>query len=640
MTDSEEKDLNQGTTAQENSPVQAQPQEEIVSQEAEQTTETISNVEADAVAPTDNADAEANALEPNEEPKEQVAPVVYSSKAEIIDRLKEISASDEDPNKTEIDRLKAQFYKLHLAQRQEEGLDLAQNAPEGQSVELPVDLEEEEFKAQMSIVHEKLKLAREKLETERKDNLAKKQAIIDRIKAMATSPDEVGRCYQEFKSLQQQWREIKSVPAEAATELWRNYQHCVEQFYDLLKLNHEAREYDFRKNLEIKTKLCEAAERLADDEDVVSAFQQLQELHNQYRETGPVAKEQRDEIWARFKAASTVINKRHQQHFETLRQEEGTNLERKTELCEQVEKLVETECKTINEWEEVTKQIIALQQQWKTIGFAPQKMNVKIFERFRSTCDKFFTAKSNFYKEQRQTYSTNAELKRALIEKAKALQDSTDWKATADKLIELQKEWKQIGYVPKKVGDKLWAEFLQACNTFFDARKAATSGSREQEQANLKLKRDIIERIAKLGDEPTDDASEQIKQLADEYAAVGHVPFRNKEEIYKLYRETMDAACKKLGISSRRRSDGSRGSNNAAQHRQDEGQTGERGRLLRRFEQLRQEVLTYENNLGFLSSKSNRANALVDEIQRKIQKLKDEIQQTRDHIKEIDAQSE
>ena len=297
---------------------------------------------------------------------------------------------------------------------------------------------------------------------------------------MVTSPEDAGKSYPEFKALQQEWKDIKSVPASKANELWRNYQLYVEQFYDMFKLNIEAREYDFKKNLEIKTHLCEAAEKLAEEPDVISAFHQLQKLHQEYRETGPVAKELREQMWARFKAASTVINKRHQQHFDDLRAKEEDNLVRKTALCEKVEAIVAEENKGSGDWERHTQQIMEIQTEWKTIGFAPQKMNVKIFERFRAACDDFFGRKAMYFRGIKETFKLNAEKKRALIEKARAMQDSTDWKSTSDKYIALQKEWKTIGTLPKKLGDQLWDEFQEACNHFFEARNVATSGQRNE----------------------------------------------------------------------------------------------------------------------------------------------------------------
>lgn len=633
MIDSEEKVLDEGTTNQEVSNVVEQPSETLqaesatAAQEQEVAAEFVENNQTTASEDATQSSSEPEASEAVAE--EPVAPKVYVSKAEIIERLKEIVASDEVPDKAELDRLKGIFYKLHAAQREAEMASHIQNGGTAETFVVAPDAEEEEFKAQMSVIRDKREAIRLRQEAERKANLEKKLAIIERIKAMATSPDEANKCYQEFKSLQQQWREIKSVPAESATELWRNYQHVVEQFYDLLKLNHEAREYDFRKNLDIKTKLCEAAERLADEADVLSAFHQLQELHVQYREAGPVAKEFREAIWARFKAASTVINRKHQQYFDNLRSSEEENLRQKTELCDQVDALAAQECKTMAEWDTITQKIIEIQKQWKTIGFAPQKMNDKIFARFRATCDQFFARKAEFFKAIKEVYAKNLEQKRALVERAQALQDSTEWRSTGDKLVALQKEWRTIGIVPRKQGDKLWADFIAACNKFFDARKAATSDTRSQERENLAKKREIIAKIREINESQPADAQQQIQALADQYAEIGHVPFKEKETLYQEFRQVMGDSYRinRRGTQSRQTS---RKSESAGDN--------DRSRLMRRYEQLRQEALTYENNLGFLSATSKHASTLVDEIRQKIQRLKDEIEQTRQKINDIDSQ--
>ena len=483
----------------------------------------------------------------------------------------------------------------------------------------------------MGIIKEKRqKLFREQ-EQEKQDNLEKKLAIIEKIKTMITSPEEANKSYKDFKALQDEWKEIKNVPAERANELWRNYQLYVEQFYDLLKLNSEAREYDFKKNLEAKTKLCEAAEKLADEQDVISAFHQLQKLHQEYRETGPVARELREEIWNRFKTASTVINKRHQQHFEELRAKEEENLAKKTALCEKVEAIAAEENKGSGDWERHTKEIIELQTEWKTIGFAPQKMNVKIFERFRAACDDFFGRKAEHFRDLKDAFKENAEKKRALIEKAKALQDSTDWKSTGDKLINLQKEWKTIGMVPKKLGDQLWEEFLGACNKFFEARNAAGANTRSDERENLEKKRSIIEQLKAAAEEAGEDLQEKVQQLVEQYQAVGHVPFKEKDKLYEEYHAVLDKLYKELNVNvAKRRLSKFKDSIKQVAERGENALDNERARLMRQYEQLKQEVQTYENNLGFLNASSKKGNSLIDEMNRKVQKLKDEVQLVRD----------
>ena len=565
---------------------------------------------------------------------------VYKTKQEVVERLKEIAASDEAPVKDEIDLLKTVFYKLHIAEREARLKEYIDGGGNPETYQVVPDQDEETFKAQMAVIREKRAQIMQQQEAEKQANLEKKLEIIEKIKAMATSPDEAGKSYNEFKDLQQQWKDIKNVPADKANELWRNYQLYVEQFYDLLKLNSEAREYDFKKNLEMKTKLCEAAEKLADEEDVISAFHQLQELHQQYREIGPVAKELREEVWARFKAASTVINKRHQQHFEDLRAKEEENLARKTALCEKVEELGKAENKGAADWEKRSKEIIDIQNEWKTIGFAPQKMNVKIFERFRAACDDFFGRKAEYFKALKVTFSENIEKKKALVEKAQALADSTDWKATSDKLIALQKEWKTVGMVPKKLGDQLWQEFLGACNKFFEARNAAGAGQRNEEHANLEKKKGIIEQLKALAENAAEATKEKVQALTEEYNKVGHVPYKEKDKLYEAYHEVLDRIYKELNISTKRRrlNDFKANIKNVAK-RGEEALDNERGRLARRFEQLKQEIQTYENNLGFLNASSKKGNSLIDEMNRKVQHLRDDLELVRQKIKAIDAEN-
>ena len=565
---------------------------------------------------------------------------VYKNKKEVIARLKEIAHEDDNPKKDEVDYLKTIFYKLHFAEREADMKAYIDGGGDPAEYKVVPDEDEEEFKAEMSVIKEKRAKIFLEQEKEKQENLTRKLDIIEKIKAMLTSPDEANKSYQDFKKLQQEWKEIKLVPAEKANELWRNYQLYVEQYYDLLKLNNEAREYDFKKNLEIKTRLCEAAEKLADESDVISAFHQLQKLHQEYRETGPVAKELREDMWARFKAASTVINKRHQQHFEELRAKEEDNLTKKTELCEKVENIAKDEIKNAGDWDKKTKEIIAIQAEWKTIGFAPQKMNVKIFERFRAACDDFFGKKAEFFKNMKQQFSENIEKKKALVEQAQALQDSTDWKSTSDKLIALQKEWKTIGMVPKKQGDKLWNDFLTACNHFFDARNNANAGTRNEERANLEKKRDIIKQLETLADNPEGNVQEQARELIDQYNAVGHVPFKEKDNVYKEYHDILDRLYKELNVTTaRRRLDKFRNNLKNVAEKGSDALDNERARLMRRYESLKQEIQTYENNIGFLSASSKKGNSLIDEMNRKVQKLKDDINLVREKIKAIDAEN-
>ena len=564
----------------------------------------------------------------------------YDTKKAVLDRVREIAHNEEAPQKEEVDYLKTCFYKLHIAEREAKLKEYIDGGGDPEQYQITPDPDEEAFKAEMLLIKEKRQQLFKELEQEKQDNLQKKLDIIEKIKAMVTSPEEANKSYKEFKALQDEWRDIKNVPAERANELWRNYQLYVEQFYDLLKLNIEAREYDFKKNLEAKTHLCEAAEKLAEEDDVISAFHQLQKLHQEYRETGPVSKELREEIWNRFKAASTVVNKRFQQHYDNLRAKEEENLAKKTALCEKVEAIVAEENKGSADWERRTKEIIELQTEWKTIGFAPQKMNVKIFERFRAACDDFFGRKAEFFKNLKEQFKVNADKKRALIEKAKALQDSTDWKSTSDKLINLQKEWKTIGMVPKKLGDQLWDEFLRTCNKFFEARNAAGAGTRSEERENLEKKRDVIERLKVAAQEAGDGLQERVQKLVEEYQSIGHVPYKEKDKLYEEYHAVLDKLYKDLNITvAKRRLSKFKDSLKQVAERGENALDNERARLMRQYEQLKSEVQTYENNLGFLNASSKKGNSLIDEMNRKVQKLKDEVQLVRDKIKAIDAQN-
>ena len=595
----------------------------------------------EATAPeVETTEAVAETPEVAEASEAQEEHKVYTTKQEVLDRVKEVAHGEDVPQKDEVDYLKTAFYKFHVAEREAKLREYIDGGGDPEQYQITPDEDEEVFKAEMGIIKERRQQQFREQEAEKEENLKKKLDIIEKIKAMVTSPEEANKTYQEFKALQQEWRDIKAVPAEKANELWRSYQLYVEQFYDLLKLNSEAREYDFKKNLELKTKLCEAAEKLAEETDVISAFHQLQKLHQEYREIGPVTKELREEIWSRFKAASTVINKRHQQHFESIRAREEENLQKKTELCEKVEAIAAEENKGSGDWERHTKEIIGLQAEWKTIGFAPQKMNVKIFERFRAACDDFFSRKADYFKGLKDTFKENADKKRALIEKARALQDSTEWKSTSDKLINLQKEWKTIGMVPKKLGDQLWEEFLGICNKFFEARNAATAGTRGEEQANLEKKRGVIERLKAVAEETGDNLQEKVQQLVAEYQGIGHVPFREKDKLYEEYHAVLDKLYKELNISvAKRRLNSFKQNLKQVAERGENALDNERARLFRQYEALKQEIQTYENNLGFLSVSSKKGNSLIDEMNRKVQKLKDDMNLVREKIKAIDAEN-
>lgn len=625
--DSQEKALGQGQVEEEQTTVQAAAE-----------VDKAQEVQADAPVSEEPVQNENSATEVTtaEEPDRKT----YTSKKEVLERIREIAHNDENPEKDEVEYLKSTFYRLHIAEREEQQKAYLEEGGDPEKYQVRPDDVEEAFKAEMQVIKEKRAKLFQKQEEERANNLKHREEIIEKIKNMATSPEEANKSFNAFKQLQQEWKEIGAVPPEKANETWKTYQLYVEQFYDLLNLNREAREYDFKKNLEQKTRLCEEAEKLAEETDIISAFHQLQELHAQYRETGPVAKDLRDEIWTRFKNASTVINKKHQQHFEELRAREEENLTKKTALCEKVEAIAKEENKGTADWEKHSQEIIAIQQEWKTIGFAPQKMNVKIFERFRTACDDFFGRKAEYFKEIKKRFAENAEKKRVLVEKAKALADSTDWKSTSDKIIALQKEWKTIGTVPKKLGDRLWNDFLAACNQFFEARNAANAGSRNEEHANLDKKRDIIAKLKAMIEDAGDDVQAKVQALIDEYNTVGHVPYKDKDKVYKEYHEVLDKVYDTLHIKqTRRRLDNFKNNLRNVAKRGEDAVDNERARLMRRYEQLKQEVTTYENNLGFLNIASKKGNSLVEEMNRKVQKLKDEVQLVFDKIKAIDQQA-
>lgn len=571
---------------------------------------------------------------------------VPQTQEEVVARVKELAEADAPAEKQELDALKQAFYKIHKANVAAARAQFIENGGEPEAFLPTPNVLEDEFKAAMNVIKQKRAELQAELDRQKEENLQKKQEILERIKALSATPEEANQAYKEFKELQNQWKELTLVPAEKANELWKTYQLYVEQYYDQLKLNNEFREYDFKKNLEIKTRLCETAEKLNEEADVISAFQQLQALHQEFKETGPVAKELREEIWARFKAASTAVNKRHQQYFEELKQKEEENLAHKTALCEKIEAIDLTAVKTAAAWEAQTQQIIEMQKEWRTIGFAPQKMNVKIFERFRGACDRFFTEKAAFFKRLKEEQAQNLAKKTELCEKAEALKDSTDWKATADKLMQIQKEWKTIGAVPKKHSESLWQRFIGACDYFFEQKGKNTASQRGEEKENLQEKEQVIEKLkALLESDEEENKQDAVKELMKEWNEIGFVPFKEKDKIYKAYHETVDQLFKALNMSAaRRRLDNFK--NNLKNDAKEGGQglSRERERLVRAYENKRSEIKTYENNLGFLTCSSKKGSSLLNEMNKKMEKLKDELNLMGEKIaaidKEMSAQAE
>ena len=561
-----------------------------------------------------------------------------STKEEVLLRLKEVAQDAENANKQELDGLKQTFYKIHNAEIEAAKKTFVENGgAEEEFIAQPSGVEEE-FKSLMAAIKEKRSALAAEIEKQKEENLQVKLSIIEELKELVESPDDANKSYNEFKKLQQQWNEVKLVPQAKVNELWKNYQLYVEKFYDILKLNNEFREYDFKKNLEIKTHLCEAAEKLADEQDVVSAFHQLQKLHQEFRDTGPVAKELRDEIWNRFKAASTAVNRRHQQHFEALKETEQHNLDQKTVICEIVEAIEFEQLKTFAAWETKTQEVIALQNKWKTIGFAPQKMNVKIFERFRKACDEFFKKKGEFFKLLKEGMNANLEKKKALCEKAESLKDSTEWKETAEILTKLQKEWKTIGPVSKKYSDAVWKRFITACDYFFEQKGKATSSQRSVEQENLEKKKAIIARLTAI-DETTDadEASKEVRELMKEWNGIGHVPFKEKDRLYKQYHGLIDQLFDRFNISaSNKKLSNFKSSIGNIQSGGSQSLYREREKLVRTYENMKNELQTYENNLGFLTTSSKKGNSLLTEINRKVEKLKSDLELVLQKIKVID----
>ena len=596
--------------------------------ELEEEKKTVEVSEAITETPTEEANAE-----------EQVETTSrLTTKEEVLARMKELALNVESAGKQELDSLKQSFYKFHNAELEAAKKQFIDNGGSEEDYAPQSDAIEEEFKNVMAIIKEKRSAQMAELERQKEENLQIKLSIIEELKELVESPDDANKSYTEFKKLQQQWNETKLIPQAKVNELWKSYQLYVEKFYDILKLNNEFREYDFKKNLEIKNRLCEAAEKLADEEDVISAFHQLQKLHQEFRDTGPVAKELRDEVWNRFKAASTVVNRRHQQHFEALKEAEQHNLDQKTVICEIVESIEYDELKTFSAWENKTQEVIALQTKWKTIGFAPQKMNVKIFERFRHACDDFFKKKGEFFKTLKEGMNENLEKKKALCEKAESLKESTDWKATADTLTKLQKEWKTIGPVPKKHSDTIWKRFISACDYFFEQKNKATSSQRSVELENMEKKKEIITRLSAIDESiDTEEASKQVRELMKELGTIGHVPFKEKDKLYKQYHSLVDQLFERFNISASNRKL-SNFKSNISNIQSGGSQTlyREREKLVRAYENMKSELQTYENNLGFLTSASKKGNSLLTELNRKVEKLKADLELVLQKIKVID----
>lgn len=578
--------------------------------------------------------------EPILEAKPEV-PVAHDlTKQEICDRMKELIEQNVEQVKEEVESMKQLFYKKSKSEVGEQrAAFIEKGGVETEFIPEPTELETEFKELLNEFRNNKAKLNAQQ-EQEKGNNLLKKQHIIEQMKQLVESNDDVSANVAAFRQLQQDWKNTGPVPPTATNELWKQYNLYQESFWDLIKINNELREYDFKKNLEAKTKLCEAAEMLANEEDVVSAFRQLQKLHENWHELGPVARELREEIWNRFKTASTAINKKHQSHFDDIRKVEDENMALKASLCERIEAIDTTKFSSYKDWDEATKIVLEAQEEWRSVGFAPRKANQKIFDRYRKACDKFFSTKAEFYKSIKSNLTQNLEQKKLLCEKAEAIKDSTDWKEAGDQLVQLQKEWKTIGPVAKKYSDDIWKRFITACDYFFEQKNKNVSGQRSVEMQNLDKKKELIAKIT--GFEKTGNAAESLaalRALAAEWNALGHVPFKEKDKIYKEYRAALDAQFEKLNIDvSQRRLETFRNNLKDMTSKGDNKLYREREKLVRAYEHLKSEIATYENNIGFLSIASKKGDGMLKEMERKIETLKEECKLLEQKISLIDDQ--
>lgn len=605
----------------------------LASEEAAKLNETNTPVETPEVT------AEAAAVE-SDNAEESAAGKI--TKEEILSRLQTLVDAPIETVRGEVESLKQAYYKIRRNEVDELRKAFVEQGGDEKDFTAPEDTQENFLKELLGSYKEKKAAYLAEEEKLKAENYEIKLQLIEQLKMLCESQDDFNKLYNEFKDIQQKWKEIKLVPEEHANELWKEYQTYSEAFYDLIKINNQFRDYDFKKNLELKTALCEAVEKLQDEKDIISAFHQLQKLHQQWREIGPVAKELREELWGRFKAASTVINKRHQQHFENLKAKEQENLVAKTAICEEIEGIDYAALQTFKDWDEKNNEVLALQQKWRTIGFTPKKHNTKIFERFRAACDVFFTKKTEFYKSIKAEMEKNLEKKRALCEKAEALKDSTDWKGTTEKMIALQKEWKTIGQVTRRHSDSIWKRFITACDYFFDNKNKNVSSQKSEEQTNLEAKKALIEKVKTMDESlDTEEAITTLKEWIAEWNEIGHVPFKEKDKVYKAFHEAVDAQFDRLKVDQRDRRMKSYRNNVSEMAGKGKGKLySERDRLMRTYERMKNDLQTYENNIGFLTISSKGGSGLVKEMERKIEKLKAEMELTVKKIEAIDENLE
>ncbi len=572
---------------------------------------------------------------PAEEVKDTKLDLAGKTKGELVDMMRELATRPIEEVKDEVQAIKAAFFALRREEVAKEKEAFLANGNEDGDFTAKEDTDENNLKELLNVLKERRTEFNAAQEANREANLEKKRQIIKLINEIANDPDNINRQFNRVKQLQQEFKDAGEVPATADTEVWKEFQRATERFYDVLKMNKELRDYDFKKNLELKQQLCEEAEALDEEGDIVTAFRQLQELHNKWREIGPVAKELREELWARFKAASSAINKKYQSFFEERKSKEKENADAKTELCEKIEQISTDNLKTYAQWDEVTKQIIALQEDWKKLGYASRKANAALFARFRKSCDEFFAKKAEFYKSMKEELSGNLAKKIDLCERAEALMDSTEWKEATDKFIEMQKEWKTIGPVVKKHSDAVWKRFIAACDHFFEQKKKQNVNIHAVEHDNLKAKKEIIATLKSTIEEAAEDAAQTVRELMERWQEIGHVPFKEKDKIYAQYRELIDKAYETLNMRGYRPS-GDGYSRSSRQSSGGDRNLSERDRLVRSYEQRMSELKTFENNMGFLTANTKSGNSLVQEMERRIARLKEEIAELEQKIKEMD----
>ncbi len=563
------------------------------------------------------------------------------SKEEIIEKLKNYSIkSNVIPSRSEVESLKHAYYKIRSTEVEEQKAQYIEAGNNAEDFVPSIDPSEDVLKTFLNEIKEKrasLVAVEEKL---REENYEKKLGVIEAIKNLTESTDDFNKLYREFKDLQQQWNDIKLVPASKVKELWKSYQIYTEKFYDLIKINNEFRDYDFKKNLDLKVTICESVEKLLEEADPVSAFHQLQNFHQQWREIGPVAKDLREEIWSRFRDASTLINKKYQSHFEGLKVKEEDNLAEKNAICEVLKAIDYSKLNSLKTWDEQSRVVIELQAKWKTIGFVPRKLNNQIFEEYRALCDAFFEKKSEYFKNIKDEMDVNFEKKKALCEKAKSLKDSIDWKKTTDEMIAIQKEWKTIGPVPRKYSDIIWKEFVSACDYFFEQKNKNFSSQKENEVANLAAKRDIIEKIKDIDSSlSASEAIAQVRVLADQWHQIGFVPFKDKDKIYKEFHKAVDEHYDRLKVDKNERRIDSFKSNLDDISKSNNGERRlykEREKLVHIYTKLKNDLQTYENNMSFLSISSKSGNSLLKDVTLKIEDLKSEMDVIEKKIEVID----